>query len=121
MTTPRKFSMSAEGKALLMKLRGSSLMHSPLMFDVLKTLEHDMHEAANGGSVSISEWTEWLKKGETQRSAFMHAFIVLIAMSGMTSRDVAKLRRELMNVTPSRRRRPRLIHGPAERETRSLM
>lgn len=112
--------MSAEGRALLLRTRSSSKVPSPIVFDVLATLEHDMQEALKGKAVALMDWTNWLKKGEPNREAFIQAVFLLVAMSGLSSRDVAKLRRELMNVSPSRRRKAKILSGPAERTTRGL-
>lgn len=112
--------MSPEGRALLERTRSSGLMRSPLLFDVLATLEHDMQQALLKKTVSLSDWTNWLKKGETQRAAFVQALFLLIAAGGFTSEDVTRLRKELQSVTPSRRRPTKLVHEPAARQTRGL-
>jgi hypothetical protein len=112
--------MSPEGRALLERTKSSGLMRSPMLFDVLATLEHDMQEALKKKTVSLADWTNWLKKGEQQRAAFVQALFLLIAAGGFTSEDVAKLRKELQNVTPSRRRPAKLVSEPAPRQTRGL-
>lgn len=112
--------MSAEGRALLMRTKSAGLMRSPLLFDVLHTLERDMKAALEGKTVALADWTAWLKKGEPNRQAFAQAFFLLVAIGGLSARDVKALRVELANVVPSRRRRPQVIHGPQERQTRGL-
>lgn len=103
-----------------MRTRSSGLMRSPLVFDVLETLEYDMREAVRKKHVAIADWTNWLKKGESQRAAFVQVLFLVVAAGGMSADDVHRLRIELQSVTPSRRRTPRLIHGPEERKTRGL-
>lgn len=113
--------MSSDAKALLMRTRASGLLRSPLLFDVLHTLEHEMRQAVKNRTVSIADWTAWLKKGETHRSAFVQALFLIVAAGGMSADDVHRLRTEMQSVTPSRQRAPRLIHTPAERQTRGLL
>lgn len=112
--------MSADARALLLRTKGDGLMRSPLVFDVLRTLEYDMQQAAKGKTVSIPDWSNWLKKGEPQRSAFIQALFLLVAAGGHSAATVRDLRLQLQSVTPSRRRAAKVLHQPAERQAQGL-
>lgn len=112
--------MSEEGRALLRYTHPSSRMPTALMADLLATLEHDMSHALLKEKILLADWINHLKKSEEHRAAFVRVLFLIVAASGWTVEDVRKLRKELMNVSPSRRRQPKIIHEPRNRETRSL-
>lgn len=112
--------MSNEGRALVMRAHPRSRMPSSTMFDVLATLASDMRRAAAGKDILLSDWEQWLKKSEQSRIAFIRVVFLLVAVGGLTSKEIDALRHELANVTPNRRRMPQILHGPRPRTARGL-
>jgi hypothetical protein len=90
------------------------------MVDALSSLAFDMRQAALGNSVLIVQWVEWVRKSKVNADALVRVLMLILAVQGMSTDDVALLARDLRETSTQRRRPPRLIRQTGTRESPKL-